>query len=553
MTRFATSSLEDFVEPKHPARTTSDVIDSTDNSPVTNRYKGVDLDNSEGYAIELRGIVKQFPGVVANDGIDLMVRRGEIHCLLGENGAGKTTLMRILYGLYRPDEGEIILNGQQVQMTSPRAALNHHVGMVHQHFRLVPTLSVEENIVLGLDEGTGPFLNFRKTREKISAITNEYGLSVDPQAKVWQLTVGQQQRVEILKALYREVDILIMDEPTSVLTPQEVDQLFNTLRTLVDDGLTIIFITHKLDEVMQVSNRVTVLRKGKVVATLLTAETDKPALARQMVGREVVFRLEKSPLERREKILEMNDLHALNDRGLPALRGLSFDLFGGEILGVAGVSGNGQYELAEVLTGLRKSTKGRVFLAKKEITNCSAREITDLNVAHIPAERIKMGIVPALSICENLILKKYRRSPFSYRGFLDNKEIEENARRAMSDYQIAAPSCETPAKLLSGGNIQKVILARELSENPSLIVAVHPTYGLDIGATEQVRQVLLVQRERGAATLLISEDLEEIMTLSDRILVLFNGEVMGILDAESADIEEIGLMMAGTRHKGEEL
>jgi simple sugar transport system ATP-binding protein len=272
-----------------------------------------------------------------------------------------------------------------------------------------------------------------------------------------------------------------------------------------------------------------------------------------MVGREVVFRLEKSPLERREKILEMNDLHALNDRGLPALRGLSFDLFGGEILGVAGVSGNGQYELAEVLTGLRKSTKGRVFLAKKEITNCSAREITDLNVAHIPAERIRMGIVPALSIRENLILKKYRRSPFSYRGFLDNKEIEENARHAISDYQIAAPSCETPAKLLSGGNIQRVILARELSENPSLIVAVHPTYGLDIGATEQVRQVLLVQRGRGAATLLISEDLEEIMTLSDRILVLFNGEVMGILDAESADIEEIGLMMAGTRHKGEEL
>jgi simple sugar transport system ATP-binding protein len=511
------------------------------------------LDNSKGYAIELRGIVKRFPGVVANDGIDLKVRRGEIHCLLGENGAGKTTLMRVLYGLYRPDEGEIILNGQQVQMTSPRAALNYHVGMVHQHFRLVPTLSVEENVVLGLDERTGPFVNFRKTREKISAIANEYGLSVDPQTKIWQLTVSQQQRVEILKALYREVDILIMDEPTSVLTPQEVDQLFATLRTLVDDGLTIIFITHKLDEVMQVSDRVTVLRKGKVVATLLTAETDKPALARQMVGREVVFRLEKSPMERREKLLEMNDLHALNDRGLPALRGVSFDLFGGEILGVAGVSGNGQYELAEVLTGLRKSTKGRVFLAKKEITNCSAREITDLNVAHIPAERIKIGIVPALSIRENLILKKYHRSPFSYRGFLDNKEIEANARRAMLDYQIAAPSCETPAKLLSGGNIQKVILARELSENPSLIVAVHPTYGLDIGATEQVRQVLLVQRERGAATLLISEDLEEIMTLSDRILVLFNGEVMGILDAESADIEEIGLMMAGTRYKGEEL
>lgn len=511
------------------------------------------MDNSEGYAIELRGIVKRFPGVVANDGIDLKVRRGEIHCLLGENGAGKTTLMRVLYGLYRPEEGEIILNGQSVQMTSPRAALNHHIGMVHQHFRLVPTLSVEENIILGLDEGTGPFMNFCKTREKISSIAKDYGLSVDLQAKIWQLSVGQQQRVEILKALYRGVDILIMDEPTSVLTPQEVGQLFTTLRTLVDDGLTIIFITHKLDEVMQVSDRVTVLRKGKVVATVLTAETDKPTLARLMVGREVIFRLEKSPLKRREKILEVNDLHALNDRGLPAIRGVSFELFGGEILGVAGVSGNGQHELAEVLTGLRKSTKGRVFLVKKEVTNCSAREINKLHVAHIPAERIRMGIVPSLSIRENLILKKYRRSPFSRGEFLNSKEIEENARRAISDYQIVAPSGETSVKLLSGGNIQKVVLARELSENPNLIIAVHPTYGLDIGATEQVRQVLLAQRERGAAILLISEDLEEIMMLSDRIMVLFNGEVMGILDAESADIEDIGLMMAGTRYKGEEL
>ena len=511
------------------------------------------MDNSEGYAIELHGIVKRFPGVIANDGIDLKVNRGEIHCLLGENGAGKTTLMRVLYGLYRPEEGEIILNGQPVQMTSPRAALNHHIGMIHQHFRLVPTLSVEENIVLGLNEGTGPFMNFRKARAKISAIANEYGLFVDPQTKIWQLTVGQQQRVEILKALYREVDILIMDEPTSVLTPQEVDQLFTTLRTLVDDGLTIIFITHKLDEVMQVSDRVTVLRKGKVVSTLLTNETDKPTLARLMVGREVVFRLKKNPIELKEKLLDVNDLHALNDRGLPALRGVSFDIFGGEILGVAGVSGNGQYELAEVLTGLRKSIKGKVFLAEKEVTNCSAREMNNLNVAHIPAERIRMGVVPALSIRENLILKKYRYPPFSHGEFLNYKEIEENAHRAMSDYQIAAPNCETPVKLLSGGNIQKVVLARELSENPSLIVAVHPTYGLDIGATEQVRQILLAQRERGAATLLISEDLEEIMTLSDRILLIFNGEVMGILEAESADIEEIGLMMAGTRHKGEKL
>lgn len=510
------------------------------------------MENSGTYTIELRGIVKRFPGVIANNGINLKIHRGEIHCLLGENGAGKTTLMRILYGLYQPDGGEIILNGQSIKIISPRAAINHHIGMVHQHFRLVPTLSVEENIVLGLNEGSGPFMNFRKSREKISTIADRYGLPIDPQTKVWQLTVGQQQRVEIIKALYREVDILIMDEPTSVLTPQEVDQLFTTLRTLVDNGLTIIFITHKLDEVMQVSDRVTVLRKGKVISTLSTSDTDKPALARLMVGREVVFRLEKSPVKRKGKLLDVSNLHTLNDRGLPALCGVSFEVFGGEILGVAGVSGNGQHELAEVLTGLRKLTRGKMFLSKKDVTNCSARKMYDCNVAHIPAERIKMGIVPALSIRENLILKKYRHSPFSRREFLEKQKIEQNAHDAISDYQIAAPNCETAAKLLSGGNIQKVVLARELSENPSLIVAVHPTYGLDIGATEQVRQILLAQRERGAATLLISEDLEEIITMSDRILVLFNGEVMGILDAENADIEEIGLMMAGTRYKGEE-
>lgn len=488
--------------------------------------------------------------MVANDDIDLKVRRGAIHCLLGENGAGKTTLMRILYGLYQPDEGEILLAGKPIQISSPRVALTHHIGMVHQHFRLVPTLSVEENVVLGLDEGTGPFLNLRKTRKKIGKISEEYGLPIDPQAKVWQLTVGQQQRVEIIKALYRDAFILIMDEPTSVLTPQEVDQLFATLRTLVDDGLTIIFITHKLDEVMEISDQVTVLRQGKVVATLPTLQTDKPSLAKSMVGREVVFRLEKSVVKRGERLLQVDSVHALNDRGLPALRGVSLDLYGGEILGVAGVSGNGQTELAEILTGLRRATKGRVILSGKAITNRSAREITDLGIAHVPAERIRMGIVPALSIRENLLLKSYRHPPFSRFCFLNRKESDANARRAMEDYQIAAPSDETATKLLSGGNIQRVVLARELSGDPRLIIAAHPTYGLDVGATEQVRQVLLKQRERGAAVLLISEDLEEIMTISDRILVLFNGEVMGIIDADGADVEQIGLMMAGTRHEG---
>lgn len=494
--------------------------------------------------------MKRFPGVVASDGVNLGVRQGEIHCLLGENGAGKTTLMRILYGFYQPDSGEILLNGKPVKISSPSVALAHRIGMIHQHFRLVPTLSVEENVILGVDEGMGPFLRIGKTRKRIAAIADEYGLSVDPRAKVWQLSVGQQQRVEIIKALYRESDILIMDEPTSVLTPQEVDQLFTTLRTLVDDGLTIIFITHKLDEVMQVSDRVTVLRQGKLVATLPTSETDKSSLARLMVGREVVFRLEKNPPQQGEKLLEVHGLHALSDRGLPALRDISFEVYGGEILSVAGVSGNGQAELAEVLTGLREATSGRIFLGGKEITNRSAREITNAGVAHVPTERIRMGIVPALSIRENLILKSYRHPPFSHLGFLNRKESDENARRAMEDYQIAAPSDETAAKLLSGGNIQRVVLARELSGDPRLIIAAHPTYGLDVGATEQVRQVLLAQRERGAAILLISEDLEEVMTLSDRILVMFSGRVMGILDAEEAEAGEIGLMMAGTRHEG---
>ena len=489
--------------------------------------------------------MKRFPGVVASNGVNLAVRKGEIHCLLGENGAGKTTLMRILYGLYQPDEGEIILNGKAVRISSPRAALSYHIGMVHQHFRLVPTLTVAENVVLGLNEGTGPFLNYKQTCKKISDIADKYGLVVDPRAKVWQLTVGQRQRVEILKALYREASILIMDEPTSVLTPQEVDQLFSTLRTLVDDGLTIIFITHKLDEVMEISDRVTVLRKGKAIATVNTAETNKAQLAELMVGREVVFRLEKNEVNRGEKILVVDDVHALNDRGLPALRGTSFDLYEGEILGVAGVSGNGQRELAEVLTGLRRARRGHVTLEGRAMINCSAREISDMGVAHVPTERKRIGTVPNMTVRDNLILKTYRKPPFSHGMFLDNKAAEENTRHAMSEYQIMAPSIDTAVKVLSGGNIQRVVLARELSGDPRLIIAAHPTYGLDVGATEQVREILLAQRDRGAGILLISEDLEEIMTMSDRILVLFEGRVMGVIDAKAAQIERIGLMMAG--------
>jgi len=499
--------------------------------------------------VEMRGIVKRFPGVVANDGIDLTVSKGEIHCLLGENGAGKTTLMRILYGLYQPDEGAILLHGQAVRISSPKAALAHRIGMVHQHFHLVPTLSVEENIVLGLSEGTGPFLRVRRTRDRIERLAEEYGLPVDPVAKVWQLSVGQQQRVEILKALYRDADVLIMDEPTSVLTPQEVESLFGTLRTLVDDGLTVVFITHKLDEVMEISDRVTVLRKGRVVATVRTKATTKEELATMMVGREVVFRIEKTPPQRGEKVLEVRDLSADNDRGLPALRGVSFDLYAGEILGVAGVSGNGQHELSEVLTGLRKAHRGSAFLETRNLANASAREIADLGVAHVPTERIRMGTVPTMTIRENLILKSYRTAQFCRWIFLDEKEAHRNACGAMKEYEISAPSDGTIARNLSGGNIQRLVLARELCGSPKLVVAAHPTYGLDVGATEQIRQVLLDQRDRGAGILLISEDLDEILQLSDRILILFGGEVMGIVQSSEADLEEIGLMMAGSRRR----
>jgi len=501
------------------------------------------------HAVELKGVVKRFPGVLANDHVDLAVRRGEIHCLLGENGAGKTTLMRILYGLYQPDEGELLLNGEAVRISSPKAALAHRIGMVHQHFHLVPTLSVEENIVLGLSEGTGPFLRPRRTREKINRLAGEYGLQVDPTAKVWQLSVGQQQRVEILKALYRDADILIMDEPTSVLTPQEVEALFGTLRTLVDDGLTIIFITHKLDEVMEVSDRVTVLRKGKAIATVDTSAMTKAELAKMMVGRDVVFRIEKEATERGDRILAVVDLHARNDRGLPALRGVSFELFSGEILGIAGVSGNGQHELSEVLTGLRRATHGTAMLETFDLAGCSARQIADLGVAHVPTERIRMGTVPTMSIRENLILKSYRSPEFRRWIFLDEKAATRSASDAMREYQISAPNDGTAAKNLSGGNIQRLVLARELCGSPRFVVAAHPTYGLDVGATEQIRQVLLDQRKRGAGILLISEDLDEIVQLSDRILVLFDGQVMGIVDAADADLEEIGLMMAGSHRR----
>jgi simple sugar transport system ATP-binding protein len=492
----------------------------------------------------MEGIVKRFPGVVANDGIDFEVRAGEVHALLGENGAGKTTLMNILYGIYRPDEGRIYVRGQPVTIRSPRDAIALGIGMVHQHFMLVHSHTVAENILLGLPDSHFVF-PVRAVTEKVAELSERYGLKVDPSAPIWQLSAGEQQRVEIVKALYRGAEVLILDEPTSMLTPGEAKELFAILRRMAQEGRAVIFITHKLEEVMAVSDRVTVLRQGRVVDTRDTAETDERELARMMVGREVLFHLDKAPVEQGAVVLAVEGVWALNDKGVPALRDVSLTVREGEILGIAGVAGNGQRELVEVITGLRPATKGRVLIGGEDVTNCSPREILEKGVAHIPEERMRMGLIPNLSVAENLILKEYRDPPFCKGLFLDPASIEKHARELIAAYRIVTPSERTPAKLLSGGNIQRLILARELSTNPRLVVAAHPTYGLDVGATEHIRQLLLEQRERGAAILLVSEDLEEILSMSDRIAVMFEGRIMGVLEAEQADLEVIGAMMAG--------
>ena len=498
--------------------------------------------------VEMKGIVKKFPGVVANDHIDFEVREGEIHALLGENGAGKTTLMNILYGIYQPDEGEIYIRGRKVEIRSPRDAMRLGIGMVHQHFMLVEKHTVAENIALGF--ASKFFFPTEEVALKIREFSEKYGLTVDPDAYIWQLSAGEQQRVEIIKALYRGADILILDEPTSVLTPREINELFSILKRMKDEGKAIIFITHKLDEVFAISDRVTVLRKGKVIGKLRTSETNKRELARLMVGREVLFRLKRTEVKKGNVVLEVIDLHALDDRGLPALKGVSFSIREGEILGLAGVAGNGQKELVEVLTGLRKAEKGRVLIRGIDVTNASPREIAELGVAHIPEERLKHGLVPNMSVAENLILKRYYKPPYCEKFFIDRRKVIEDANKLIEEFNIVTPSPLTPAKLLSGGNIQRLILARELASSPSLIIAAHPTYGLDVGATEYIRKILLNERERGSAILLVSEDLEEIMELSDRVAVMFEGEIMGILPVEKANLEDIGLMMAGAKRMG---
>jgi ABC-type uncharacterized transport system ATPase subunit len=501
-------------------------------------------------AVEMRGVTKQFPGVLANDSVDLEVLPGEIHALLGENGAGKSTLMNILAGLYQPDAGEIKLHGQPVQIRSPKDAISLGVGMVHQHFKLVPTQTVAENVILGLKDPAF-MLDMKRTGQEIKKLGDHYKMSVDPDAYIWQLSVGEQQRVEILKMLYRNADILILDEPTAVLTPQESEELGQTLRHMIEhDGSqaqqkAVIFITHKLDEVTRFADRVTVLRGGRVEATLSTAGTTKAELARLMVGRAVLFRIEKPPYEpdvteelRDEILFAVRDLHALNDKGLPALNGVTLEVHAGEILGIAGVAGNGQRELAHALTGLRKVTGGQVLVRAGgaegtlvDATNHTPYQIIDDGLSYVPGDRLGTGLVGNLPVSTNLILKDYRKPPLSRGPFLNRTSIGLFTDRLIQAFQIATPSAERPVRLLSGGNLQKVIF--------------NPTRGLDVGATESVQRTLLDQRAKGAGILLVSEDLDELLSICDRIAVMFEGKIMGMLPAEDANREELGLMMAG--------
>ncbi len=499
--------------------------------------------------VRMENIVKRFPGVVANDHVNFELKRGEIHALLGENGAGKTTLMNILYGLYSLDEGRIIVKGKDITYHSPKDSIKLGIGMVHQNLKLIPSHTVTENIILGLDRPKF-FLNLKEAERRVKELAEKYGWRIDPKAKIWQLSVGEKQQVEILKLLYRNADILIMDEPTSVLTPQETKQLFSSLRKMAKEGRGIIYITHKLDEVFAVCDRVTVMRKGRVVATKPVSETTKEELARLMVGRPVLFRIEKREKPPGEIILELRNVRALNDKGLLALKGISLNVRRHEILGIAGVAGNGQRELAEVITGLRKVISGKVIIDGRDVTNKSPRKILEEGVAFIPEERIGTGVVPNLTVAENLILRTYRYKPFSNRIFLNFKSIFKHVDELIKRFDIVTPDRNLKAKFLSGGNIQRVVIARELTGMPNqglpkLIVAVHPTRGLDVGATEYVRNALIRCRNAGSAILLISEDLEEIMSMSDRIAVIYEGEIMGVLPQTQAKVEDIGLMMGG--------
>jgi len=490
-------------------------------------------------------ITKRFLNVAANKRISFHLYPGEICALLGENGAGKTTLMNILFGYYSCDEGEVFIKGDKVDLTCPRDAISRGVGMIHQHFALVPSQSVLENVIIGTDTGKRIFLDLRSAKEKLRQIQKKFRLQLDPDAKIWTLSVGEQQKVEILKALYRDVDILIMDEPTAVLSPGETEDLFRTLKSLVQEGRSVVFISHKLHEVMSISDRIIVLRAGEVVAEKKTSETTLRELANLMVGRELLEKLDKKKMQPGEPVLEIENLHALNDKKLPALKNVHLAVRRNEVLGIAGVSGNGQRELAEILFGMREASQGKVKVKGNVLRPGSPASAIQSGMGRIPEDRIETGLLMDLTVEENLILENHVSSEFQRKGLLDFKKIQQFSEELIRAYGIKTAGREAEAKSLSGGNLQKVMLARELAGKPAVLIASQPTRGLDVGAMEYVHQRILEERERGAAVLLISEDLDEIFALSDRIVVLFEGEVMGEVMVEEASREQIGLWMSG--------
>jgi len=505
-----------------------------------------DCRNSSAPLVDLKEITKTFPGVLANNDINLHLSSGEVLALLGENGAGKSSLMNILCGLYRPDSGEIHIRCEKVEINSPRDAANLCIGMVHQNFMLVETMTVAENIVLGLSDL--PFLpDFKEIKNRIKELSNLYNLYVNVDDYIWQLSVGEQQKVEILKLLYRDVDILILDEPTAVLTPQESQDLNKVIKRLKQEGKGAIFITHKMDEVFSFADRVMVLRRGELVADKSISETNPKELANLMVGREILFRLEKKNASPGKEILKLCEVSCLDNRGLPALRSLSLNIRSGEILGIAGVAGNGQTELAEVITGLRRIKTGSLLINSLDISNCQPLTIIKSGVSHIPEDRISQGVVGDLSVAHNLAMKTYRDKPLTLAGILNPSRILERARVLIESFKIKTPSPLTRVKFLSGGNIQKTILAREIDSCKSLLIAAYPSRGLDVGATEGVRKELLSQRDQGKAVLLISEDLEELISVADRIAVLFNGEIVGEIPSSEASVERLGLLMTGVK------
>ncbi len=501
---------------------------------------------TEAPILEMRGITKRFPGVLASDSVDFSAWAGEVHTLLGENGAGKSTLMKVLFGLYRPDEGEILLHGKPSEVNSPASAIAHGIGMIHQHFMLVPSLTVVENVALGLRSGRRLGLDLDSVAQRVQELSDTYGLHVDPWSRIWQLSVGERQRVEIIKALYRDAQLLVLDEPTAVLTPQEVDELFVILRGMCERGRALIFISHKLHEVMELSDRITVLRDGRVVGETTPDQTSPEGLAQMMVGRPVKMAPDKDDVEPGPPLLTLEHLTVLGDREQVAVDAVDLQVRSGEILGIAGVSGNGQRELAEAIAGLRDVESGRIELVGHDVTGAEPNVVRAAGLSYVPEERMKEGAVGDFTVAENLMLLNHAEERYCRHGVLKFGPMREHCSELVRNFRVKTPSLNTTVKSLSGGNIQKLILARELAASPKVLLAAQPTRGVDIGAAEYIHEQLVKRRSEGMGILLISEDLDEVLGLSDRIAVMFEGRIVGIVDRADARVEELGLLMAGS-------